>query len=116
MLSKEEGGRHLHSLTSTVLRFMRTTDVTGEVKLPENVEMVMPGDNVTLEVELIFTLLLLTSVYVSRFAKVVVRLVQVRLLRLLHNNLKAYGCSSIGRVVVSKTIGWGFESLLPCNN
>ena len=33
---------------------MRTTDVTGEVKLPENVEMVMPGDNVTLEVELIY--------------------------------------------------------------
>ena len=33
---------------------MRTTDVTGEVKLPANVEMVMPGDNVTLEVELIY--------------------------------------------------------------
>ena len=32
---------------------MRTTDVTGEIKLPENVEMVMPGDNVTIEVNLL---------------------------------------------------------------
>jgi elongation factor Tu len=55
VLSKEEGGRHTPFFNKYRPQFyMRTTDVTGEVKLPENVEMVMPGDNVTLEVELIY--------------------------------------------------------------
>ena len=45
---KEEGGRHLHSTTNIVPQFyVRTTDVTGEIFLPEGVEMVMPGDNLT---------------------------------------------------------------------
>ena len=55
VLSKEEGGRHTPFFNKYRPQFyMRTTDVTGEVTLPENVEMVMPGDNVTLTVQLIY--------------------------------------------------------------
>ncbi len=54
VLSKEEGGRHTPFFNKYRPQFyLRTTDVTGEIKLPENVEMVMPGDNVTIEVNLI---------------------------------------------------------------
>lgn len=54
VLSKEEGGRHTPFFNKYRPQFyFRTTDVTGEVKLPQGVEMVMPGDNVTFEVELI---------------------------------------------------------------
>jgi len=54
VLSKDEGGRHTPFFTNYRPQFyFRTTDVTGNVKLPEGVEMVMPGDNVTVEVELI---------------------------------------------------------------
>lgn len=54
VLSKEEGGRHTPFFNNYRPQFyMRTTDVTGSCKLPEGVEMVMPGDNVTIEVELI---------------------------------------------------------------
>ncbi|MEO1654591.1 MAG: EF-Tu/IF-2/RF-3 family GTPase, partial [Bacteroidota bacterium] len=54
VLSKEEGGRHTPFFNKYRPQFyMRTTDVTGEVKLPDGVEMVMPGDNITLEVNLI---------------------------------------------------------------
>ncbi|MEK6706953.1 MAG: elongation factor Tu [Bdellovibrionota bacterium] len=54
VLTKEEGGRHTPFFNGYRPQFyFRTTDVTGVVKLPQNVEMVMPGDNVGLEVELI---------------------------------------------------------------
>ena len=54
VLSKEEGGRHTPFFTNYRPQFyFRTTDVTGTVKLAEGVEMVMPGDNVSIEVELI---------------------------------------------------------------
>ena len=54
VLSKEEGGRHTPFFSNYRPQFyFRTTDVTGVVKLPEGVEMVMPGDNVSMEVELI---------------------------------------------------------------
>jgi len=54
VLSKDEGGRHTPFFNKYRPQFyLRTTDVTGEIKLPENVEMVMPGDNVTIEVSLI---------------------------------------------------------------
>src|ERR1700758_3572505 len=54
VLSKEEGGRHTPFFTNYRPQFyFRTTDVTGIVKLPEGTEMVMPGDNVSIEVELI---------------------------------------------------------------
>ena len=54
VLSKEEGGRHTPFFNNYRPQFyFRTTDVTGEIKLPEGTEMVMPGDNITFEVELI---------------------------------------------------------------
>ena len=54
VLKKEEGGRHTPFFNKYRPQFyFRTTDVTGEIKLPAGVEMVMPGDNVTIEVELI---------------------------------------------------------------
>jgi elongation factor Tu len=54
ILSKEEGGRHTPFFNGYRPQFyFRTTDVTGILNLPEGVEMVMPGDNVTIEVELI---------------------------------------------------------------
>jgi elongation factor Tu len=54
VLSKEEGGRHTPFFTNYRPQFyFRTTDVTGVIKLPEGVEMCMPGDNIEMEVELI---------------------------------------------------------------
>ncbi len=54
VLTKEEGGRHTPFFPGYRPQFyFRTTDVTGSVKLPEGVEMVMPGDNVQMEIELI---------------------------------------------------------------
>jgi elongation factor Tu len=54
ILTKEEGGRHTPFFTGYRPQFyFRTTDVTGIAHLPENVEMVMPGDNVTMDIELI---------------------------------------------------------------
>ena len=54
VLSKEEGGRHTPFFKGYRPQFyFRTTDVTGSVKLPDNVERVMPGDNIAIEVELI---------------------------------------------------------------
>jgi len=54
VLTKEEGGRHTPFFTGYRPQFyFRTTDVTGTVQMPEGVEMVMPGDNVGLEIELI---------------------------------------------------------------
>ncbi len=54
ILTKEEGGRHTPFFTNYRPQFyFRTTDVTGIVKLPDGIEMVMPGDNVSMDVELI---------------------------------------------------------------
>src|SRR5438552_2271328 len=54
VLKKEEGGRHTPFFTGYRPQFyFRTTDVTGVAKLPEGTEMVMPGDNVQMEIELI---------------------------------------------------------------
>ena len=54
VLKKEEGGRHTPFFTGYRPQFyFRTTDVTGVAKLPDGVEMVMPGDNVQMEIELI---------------------------------------------------------------
>jgi elongation factor Tu len=53
VLTKEEGGRHTPFFNGYRPQFyFRTTDVTGSIKMPEGVEMVMPGDNITMEVEL----------------------------------------------------------------
>jgi elongation factor Tu len=54
ILTKDEGGRHTPFFANYRPQFyFRTTDVTGIVKLPEGTEMVMPGDNISIEVELI---------------------------------------------------------------
>jgi elongation factor Tu len=55
ILKKEEGGRHtpFHNKYRPQFYF-RTTDVTGEITLPEGVEMIMPGDNLEIEVNLIY--------------------------------------------------------------
>jgi elongation factor Tu len=59
VLKKEEGGRHTPFFTNYRPQFyIRTTDVTGSVKLPDGVKMVMPGDNITMEIELITTVAL----------------------------------------------------------
>ena len=53
-MTKEEGGRHTPFFKGYRPQFyFRTTDVTGSIKLPDAVEMVMPGDNIAMEVELI---------------------------------------------------------------
>ena len=53
-LKKEEGGRHTPFFSNYRPQFyFRTTDVTGTIKLPEGTEMVMPGDNITMEVSLL---------------------------------------------------------------
>ena len=54
ILTKEEGGRHTPFFSNYRPQFFfRTTDVTGTMELPEGTEMVMPGDNMTMEVKLI---------------------------------------------------------------
>jgi elongation factor Tu len=54
VLSKEEGGRHTPFFNKYRPQFyFRTTDVTGEITLPEGTEMVMPGDNLTITVDLL---------------------------------------------------------------
>jgi len=66
ILTKEEGGRHTPFFNGYRPQFyIRTTDVTGEVTLPEGVEMVLPGDNVKLKVKLITPIALEEG---SRFA------------------------------------------------
>jgi len=55
VLTKEEGGRHTPFFNGYKPQFyIRTLDITGSIKLPEGVEMVMPGDNITMEIELIY--------------------------------------------------------------
>jgi elongation factor Tu len=57
VLGKDEGGRHTPFFNGYRPQFyFRTTDVTGDVNLPDGVEMVMPGDNVSLEVKLLNTI------------------------------------------------------------
>ena len=54
VLSQQEGGRHTPFFTGYKPQFyIRTSDITGEIALPEGVEMVMPGDNITMTVSLI---------------------------------------------------------------
>ena len=66
VLKREEGGRHKAFFNGYRPQFfIRTMDVTGTLKLPEGVEMVMPGDNINLEVELIVPVALEQG---SRFA------------------------------------------------
>jgi elongation factor Tu len=55
VLTKDEGGRHTPFFNGYKPQFyIRTTDVTGSIEMPEGVEMVMPGDNVTMTIKLIY--------------------------------------------------------------
>jgi elongation factor Tu len=55
VLGKEEGGRHTPFFNGYKPQFyIRTTDVTGQIELPQGVEMVMPGDNITMKIKLIY--------------------------------------------------------------
>jgi elongation factor Tu len=66
VLGKDEGGRHTPFFTGYKPQFyIRTTDVTGTIELPEGVEMVMPGDNITMKIKLIYPVALETGL---RFA------------------------------------------------
>jgi elongation factor Tu len=66
VLSKDEGGRHTPFFNGYKPQFyIRTTDVTGTTKLPEGVEMVMPGDNIKMDIELLYPVALETGL---RFA------------------------------------------------
>ena len=80
VLTKEEGGRHTPFFNGYRPQFyFRTTDVTGVTELPEGIEMVMPGDNVTMDVELI-TRSQSSLVCVLQFAKAAVLLAPALLL------------------------------------
>ena len=68
ILSKEEGGRHTPFFKGYRPQFyFRTTDVTGSIVLPEGVDMVMPGDNVAMDVELI------TPIAMEKFMRFAIR-------------------------------------------
>ena len=55
VLSREEGGRHTPFFNGYKPQFyIRTSDITGEIQLPEGVEMVVPGDNITMKIDLIY--------------------------------------------------------------
>ena len=63
-LTKDEGGRHTAFFSNYRPQFyLRTADITGKVELPENVKMVMPGDNVTAVFELILPVPLETGLF-----------------------------------------------------
>ena len=73
VLTKEEGGRHTPFFSNYRPQFyFRTTDVTGVVNLPEGVEMCMPGDNVTMNIELITPIAIEEGLRL-RFAKVAIQ-------------------------------------------
>jgi elongation factor Tu len=79
VLSKEEGGRHTPFFNGYRPQFyFRTTDVTGDVKLPADVEMVMPGDNIELTVKLLNQPSLWKKVFASLSVKVAVQSALVR--------------------------------------
>ena len=139
VLSKEEGGRHTPFFNGYRPQFyFRTTDVTGSIKLPEGVEMVMPGDNVTMTVELITPIAMeKTMRFAIREGGRTVGAGQwpissinspcwasgrchgggpnagnrgISAIRRGAPKSPQHGSSSIGRASVSKTECWGFES------
>ena len=125
ILTKEEGGRHTPFFTNYRPQFyFRTTDVTGVVTLPEGTEMVMPGDNVTMEVTLIVPIAMEEKL---RFAireggrtvgaGVVAAghgLIPIQVAALRHLLIRRRSVAQLARAPVSKTGGCGFESLHSC--
>jgi elongation factor Tu len=58
-LSREEGGRHTPFFNGYKPQFyIRTSDITGQIKLPDGMEMVVPGDNITMQIDLIYPIAL----------------------------------------------------------
>ena len=79
ILSKDEGGRHTPFFSNYRPQFyFRTTDVTGSIELPAGTEMVMPGDNIAMDVELIAPIAM-SKGFALQSVKAVVPLVQVLL-------------------------------------
>src|ERR671921_153673 len=134
VLSKEEGGRHTPFFSNYRPQFyFRTTDVTGEIRLEEGVEMVMPGDNTVMNVELISPIAMDeglnfaireggrtgrtggTPRIASSYRSIARGAATIRRTGRPGSTGKAEGSSSVGRAAVSKTAGRGFESLLPCS-
>ena len=130
ILTKEEGGRHTPFFTNYRPQFyFRTTDVTGSVELPEGTEMVMPGDNISMEVELIAPIAMDEGLRFAireggRTVGAGVVAADHRITARPAERWGQSGCrlgcrprrsigSSIGRAPVSKTGGCGFESLHP---
>ena len=113
VLDKEEGGRHTPFFKGYRPQFyFRTTDVTGAVTLPAEMEMVMPGDNVRMEVDLIAPIAMEDGL---RFA---IREGGAPWAPASSpkwwNRQISRPVAQFGRAAVSKTAGWGFESLLAC--
>src|SRR5207245_89952 len=107
VLTKEEGGRHTPFFNGYRPQFyLRTTDVTGVVTLPAGVEMVMPGDNVTMTIDLI------TPVAMERELRFAVGGASGRAAVPSDENR---GVALTARAPDSKSGGWGFESLHPCH-
>ena len=124
MLTKEEGGRHTPFFKGYRPQFyFRTTDVTGMIELPEGIEMVMPGDNIKMVVELINPIAMEEGL---RFAireggrtvgaGVVAKILSNYDVLDRKRDRTIQASSSIGRAAVSKTAGWGFDSLLACHS
>ena len=130
ILTKEEGGRHTPFFTNYRPQFyFRTTDVTGVVTLPEGTEMVMPGDNITMEVQLIVPIAMEEKL---RFAiREGGRTVGAGVVAAGHGIIafalgdvpgggslppvdRRRSVAQSARAPVSKTGGWGFESLHSC--
>ena len=109
-MKKEEGGRHTPFHNKYRPQFyLRTMDCTGEISLPEGTDMVMPGDNVTINVELIYPVALNVGLrFAIREGGRTVGAGQITEL------LDFYGNSSVGRASVSKTECREFEPLFPC--
>jgi hypothetical protein len=142
VLSKEEGGRHTPFFNGYRPQFyFRTTDVTGHRQPPKGVEMIMPGDNIAVEIDLIVAdrdgedpALRHPRrwphhrcrsyhrdhriIFVPQTFNPTRRGLEFPgpRLRRLKKPFITQARSSIGRVAVSKTVGWGFDSLRACQH
>ena len=122
VLKKEEGGRHTPFFSNYRPQFyFRTTDVTGTIKLPEGTEMVMPGDNIAMEVTLLSPIAMDKGLkFAIREggrtvgAGVVAEIIEQFQGPLYQLAITYQECSSTGRAPVSKTGGCGFKSCHSC--
>ena len=113
ILTKEEGGRHTPFFTNYRPQFyFRTTDVTGVVELDKGTEMVMPGDNVEMDVEMIVPIAMEENL---RFAiREGGRTVGAGVVSKIVEQFFWRSVAQLARAPVFKTRGWGFDSLHSC--